>query len=206
LLCQNHYDLMDFTTPGESELWHRQDNRKASHGHQDVAVIKERTRQPRHAINLRVMPCGGETQRIWRAQGDAKQPCAGARRLEGRPHDDTESNGSHGCQWHTAKDTHSRVEDLGGGFRWQNQNGLRGWLRSSRLERRERPKRMASSWESRQRGRDLLLNCGQTPRTFIAWRSEYAVEGCYKALGVEVESKAMLGGVRGRNRQRLAAS
>jgi hypothetical protein len=52
----------------------------------------------------------------------------------------------------------------------------------------------------------LLLNCGQTPRTFVAWRSVYAEEGCYKALGVEVESKAMLVRVRGRNRQRLAAS
>jgi hypothetical protein len=52
----------------------------------------------------------------------------------------------------------------------------------------------------------FALNCGQTPRTFIAWRSVCAEEGRYKAFGAEVESKAMLGGVRGRNRQRLAAS
>jgi hypothetical protein len=31
----------------------------------------------------------------------------------------------------------------------------------------------------------LLLNCGQTLRTFVSWRSVYAVEGCYKALGGE---------------------
>jgi hypothetical protein len=64
----------------------------------------------------------------------------------------------------------------------------------------------AKAQEQQTSRKGLLLNCGQTPRTSIAWRSGYAVEGCYKALGGEVESKATLGGVRGRNRQRLAAS
>ena len=53
---------MAFTTPGESPLWYRQDNPKASHGHEDVAAIKERTPQPGHAINLHALPCGGNNE------------------------------------------------------------------------------------------------------------------------------------------------
>jgi hypothetical protein len=44
---------MAFTTPGESPLRYRQDNRKVSRGHEDVVVMKERTPQPGHTINLR---------------------------------------------------------------------------------------------------------------------------------------------------------
>jgi hypothetical protein len=39
MLCHNHYDLMAFTTPAEGQLRYRQDSRKLSHGHQDVAVL-----------------------------------------------------------------------------------------------------------------------------------------------------------------------
>jgi len=49
----NHYDLIAFTTPGESELPYRQGNRNVSHDHQDVAVIKEQTPQRGQAVNLR---------------------------------------------------------------------------------------------------------------------------------------------------------
>jgi len=64
----------------------------------------------------------------------------------------------------------------------------------------------AGKGEEQTTRKGFALNCGQTPRTFIAWQSVCAEEGCYRALGAEVESKAMSGGVRGRNRQRLAAS
>jgi hypothetical protein len=61
-----------FTTPRESPLRYRQDNRKVSHGHENVAVIKERTPQPGHAINLRAMPRGGNSEPSRRALAGAK--------------------------------------------------------------------------------------------------------------------------------------
>jgi hypothetical protein len=60
--CHNHYDLMAVATPGEGGLGYLQDNRKVSHGHENVAVRMERTPQPGHAVNLRVMPCGGNNK------------------------------------------------------------------------------------------------------------------------------------------------
>jgi len=62
MLCHNHYDLMAFVTPGESPLRYHQDNRKVSHGHENVALMKEWTPQPGRTINLRAMPCGGNTE------------------------------------------------------------------------------------------------------------------------------------------------
>ena len=55
MLRHNHHDLMAFTTPSECCLRHGQDNRNASHGHKDVAVTKERTPKPGHAVDLQVM-------------------------------------------------------------------------------------------------------------------------------------------------------
>jgi hypothetical protein len=72
MLWQNHNDLMAFTTPGESPLRYRQDNRKVSHGHENVAVIKEPTPQPGPTINLRAMPCGGKIEPNQRALAGAK--------------------------------------------------------------------------------------------------------------------------------------
>jgi hypothetical protein len=43
------------------------------HGHEDVAVIKERTPQPGHAINLLAVPCWGNKEESWRAR-DAAGP------------------------------------------------------------------------------------------------------------------------------------
>jgi hypothetical protein len=82
MLCHNHYDLMAFATPGESPLWYRQDDRKVSHGHEDVAVIMEPTLQPGHVVNLHAMPCGGNSERNWRAQVGAK--CHGLHTAEAR--------------------------------------------------------------------------------------------------------------------------
>ena len=62
MLCHNHNDLMAFTTPAESPLRNRQDNRKVSHGHEDVAVIKEPTPEPGHTVNLLAMPRGGNSE------------------------------------------------------------------------------------------------------------------------------------------------
>ena len=55
------FTLMAFATPGESPLRSRQDNRKTSHGHENVATIKEVMPQPGHAINLRTVRCEGNT-------------------------------------------------------------------------------------------------------------------------------------------------
>jgi len=74
MLCHNHYDLMAFTTPGESPLRYRQDNRKASHGHEDVAVMKERTPKPEHAVNLHAMLCGGNSEPNRRALRTSTAP------------------------------------------------------------------------------------------------------------------------------------
>ena len=63
VLCRNHYDLIAFATPGESPLGYRQDNRKVSHGHENVAVIKEPTPQPGHAVNLHAVRCEGKSER-----------------------------------------------------------------------------------------------------------------------------------------------
>jgi hypothetical protein len=35
---------------------------KQSHSHEDVAVIKDRTPQPGHAVNLHVIICGGNSE------------------------------------------------------------------------------------------------------------------------------------------------
>jgi len=56
MLRHNHYDLMPFTTPGQGPLRYRQDSRKVSPGHENVAVIKEGAQQPRYAVNLYTMP------------------------------------------------------------------------------------------------------------------------------------------------------
>jgi len=45
----------------------RQDKRNASHGHKDVAVITEPTLQHGHAVNLRAIRCGGNTESNERA-------------------------------------------------------------------------------------------------------------------------------------------
>jgi hypothetical protein len=63
---------MAFRTPGESPLQDRQESRKVSPGHKDVAVIKEPTPQPGHTINLRGMPCGGNSGPNWRALASSK--------------------------------------------------------------------------------------------------------------------------------------
>ena len=63
---------MAFATAGESPLRYRQDNRKVSHGDEDVAVIQELTPRPGHAINLRAMPCGGNTEPNRRALAGVK--------------------------------------------------------------------------------------------------------------------------------------
>jgi hypothetical protein len=79
MFCHNHYHLMAFTTPGESPLRYRQDNRKVSREHEDVAVIMEGTPQPGHTINLRAMPCARNSEPNRRAllgaksRGPAKQ-------------------------------------------------------------------------------------------------------------------------------------
>jgi len=62
LLCHNYYDLMAFTTPGESPLRYRQNNRKVSHGHENVVAIKEPTPQPEYAVKLDVVPYGGNAE------------------------------------------------------------------------------------------------------------------------------------------------
>jgi hypothetical protein len=72
MLRQNDYGLMAFTTPGESPLRHRHDTRKASHGHENVAVIKERTPLLGHAVNLRAMPRGSNVELSRRALSGAK--------------------------------------------------------------------------------------------------------------------------------------
>ena len=71
-----------FTTPGESPLRYRQDNRNVSHGHEDVAVKTESTLQPGHAVNLHVMRCGGNIESDGRALAGAKS--CGPRTLEVR--------------------------------------------------------------------------------------------------------------------------
>jgi hypothetical protein len=53
-------------------LRYRQDNRKVSHGHENVAVIKERTPRPGHTVNLRGMPRGGNSEASRRARARAK--------------------------------------------------------------------------------------------------------------------------------------
>jgi hypothetical protein len=58
----NHYDVMAFATSGESPLRCRRDDRRVSRGHENVALIKEQTAQPGHMINLRAMPCGGNSE------------------------------------------------------------------------------------------------------------------------------------------------
>jgi hypothetical protein len=58
MLRHNDYGLAAFTTPGESPLRYRQDNGKVSHGHENVAVIEERTLQPGRAINPYATPWG----------------------------------------------------------------------------------------------------------------------------------------------------
>jgi hypothetical protein len=65
-------DLMAFTTPGESPLWYRQDDRRLGHGHENVAVTKEPTLLPGHAVNLHAMPCGGNSEPKRRAPAGAK--------------------------------------------------------------------------------------------------------------------------------------
>jgi len=66
--CQNYYDVMAFAIPGEGALGCRQDNRKVSHGDEDVVVIKEPAPQPGHAVNLRATPRGGNSEPYWRAR------------------------------------------------------------------------------------------------------------------------------------------
>jgi len=63
---------MAFTTPGESELRCRRDNREISHTHENVAVIKEPAPQPGHAVNQRAMLCGGNSEANGRAGGREK--------------------------------------------------------------------------------------------------------------------------------------
>ena len=62
MLCHKNFDVMAFTTPGESPLQCRQHKHKASRGHEDVEVPKERTPQPANTINLRGMTCGGNIE------------------------------------------------------------------------------------------------------------------------------------------------
>jgi hypothetical protein len=62
MLCHNHYDLMAFTTPGESPLRYRHNNRKKSHSQEGVSIVKEPMRQAEHTINLRAMPRGGNSE------------------------------------------------------------------------------------------------------------------------------------------------
>jgi hypothetical protein len=75
--------LMAFTTPGESPLRCRQDSRKVSHNHENVAVIKGRTTQPGHAVNLHMMPRGGNSEPNRRALARAKR--RGPHKAEVRP-------------------------------------------------------------------------------------------------------------------------
>ena len=62
MLGYNHYDFMAFATPCEHCLRYCQDNRKKSHGHEGVAIMKERTTKPGHAVNLHAMLCGGNSE------------------------------------------------------------------------------------------------------------------------------------------------
>jgi hypothetical protein len=62
MICHNHYGLAAFTSPGESLLRYRQDNRKVSYRQQDVAVITEPTLRPGHVVNLHAMPCRGNSE------------------------------------------------------------------------------------------------------------------------------------------------
>jgi len=71
-LITRHCSLMALATLGEGPLRHRQDNRKVSHGHENVAVIKEPTPQSSHAVHLRAMPCGGNAGPSRRARAGAK--------------------------------------------------------------------------------------------------------------------------------------
>ena len=57
---------------GESHLRFRRDDREVSHVDENVAVIKEPARQPGHTINLRAMPCGGNTGLKGQALAGAK--------------------------------------------------------------------------------------------------------------------------------------
>ena len=72
LVVATRYDVMPFAAPGESPLRCRQDDRKVSHAHQDVAIIKKPTPQPGHAINLRAKQCGGNSEPNGRALAGAK--------------------------------------------------------------------------------------------------------------------------------------
>jgi hypothetical protein len=79
MLYHNHYDLMAFTTPGESSLRYRQDSRRVSYGHENVAVTKEPPPQLGHAINLHAIPCGGNS-------GPTRQEVAGVKGREPTGH------------------------------------------------------------------------------------------------------------------------
>jgi hypothetical protein len=56
------YDLMAFSTPGESPLWYRHESRKGTHSHENAEAIKDRTPQPGHAVNLHLVRCGGNSE------------------------------------------------------------------------------------------------------------------------------------------------
>ncbi len=62
---------MALTTPA-SPLRYREDNRKVSHGHENVAVIMQAKPQPGQAINLRAMPCVDNSE-------PSRRPVAGAK-------------------------------------------------------------------------------------------------------------------------------
>ena len=53
--------------------------RKVSHGHENVAVIKERTPQPGHAVNLRAMPRRGNGELNRRALASGERSSAAHR-------------------------------------------------------------------------------------------------------------------------------
>jgi len=62
MLGYKNYGFMAFSTPCEQCLRYCQDNRKKNHGHEGVAIKKERTTKPGHAVNLHAMPCGGNSE------------------------------------------------------------------------------------------------------------------------------------------------
>jgi hypothetical protein len=65
-------DLMALTTQGQSPLRCCQDNRKVNNGEEDVAIIKEPTPQPGHAMKPRETPCEGNSEPNRRALASAK--------------------------------------------------------------------------------------------------------------------------------------
>ena len=72
MLCHHNYDLMAFTTPGESPLRYPQGKPNAGYGHEEVAVILESTLHFGHAVNLHAISCRDNSERKGERRGMRK--------------------------------------------------------------------------------------------------------------------------------------